>query len=388
MRRWITCSAVLFGLVFTLPHSAPACSLCDSALKSQTPLRQELEAARLVLYGTVANPQFNKKPGSPPGSGSTEFYLLHVVRNDPALGSRSKLEIPRYLPVLDPKNPPKYLVFCSVKDGEINPYHGRQVESDAVLAYLNGVLGIIGKDRNQQLAFFFKYLDNPDKTISADAFLEFARCNDLEIGEVAKHLPADKLRQFLQDPKTPTERLGLYAFMLGAGGNDKDAAALLRNMIENPNDRTAGAMDGLLSGYIHMRPREGWDLAAAILGDSKKPFSQRFAVSRTLRFYHAWKPVESKNEVLRCLAVMIDDGQIADMAIEDLREWKMWDLTKQVLALYGKPSHNSPIAQRNIVRYALCCPLPESQQFVAKVRQQDPELVRDLEEGLEFEKGK
>jgi hypothetical protein len=388
MWRWIGCFAVLFGLLFTIPCPAPACSLCDAALKSQSTLRSELETAKLVLYGTIANPQFNKKPGSAPGSGSTEFHIRKTIKNDPVLGGRAMIEISRYLPVLDPKNPPKYLVFCLVKDGQIDPYYGKPVDSETVLEYLGGVAGISGKERIGQLTFFFKYLDHTDKVISADAFLEFARCNDKEIGDVARHLPADKLRQFLQDPKTPTERLALYAFLLGAGNNDKEAAALLRQMIENPNDRTAGALDGLLSGYIHLKPREGWDLTAAILGDSKKPFSQRFAVSRTLRFYQAWKPAESKNDILRCLAVMIGDGQIADMAIEDLRQWKMWDLTKLVLAQYGKPSHNSPIAQRNIVRYALCCPLKEAQQFVAMVRQQDPDTVRDLEEGLEFDKGK
>jgi len=53
-----------------------------------------------------------------------------------------------------------------------------------------------------------------------------------------------------------------------------------------------------------------------------------------------------------------------------------------VLAQYGKPSHNAPITKRNIIRYALCCPLPEARQFVDSVRRQDPNIVRDLEEGL------
>lgn len=387
MRRWIPYGVLLVGLVLTLPRSAPACSLCDAALKSQTTLRQEFETANLVLYGTIGNAQWSKKPGSAPGSGSTDLHVLKTLKYDKAFGNRTDLEIPRYLPIVDPKNPPKYLVFCAVQGGKINPYHGRQIDSEAVLAYLGGLTKVIGKDRGEQLTFFFQYVDNADKTISADAFLEFARCNDQEVGEVARHLPAARLRELLLDPKTPTERLGLYAFMLGAGGNDKEAATLLRQMIENPSDRTAGALDGLLSGYIHLKPREGWDLAAAILADGKKPFSQRFAVSRTLRFYHAWKPAETKGEIERCLAVMLKDGQIADMAIEDLRQWKMWDFTGEILGLYGKASHNSPIAQRNIIRYALCCPLPQAQQFVASVRKQDPETVRELEEGLEFDKG-
>jgi hypothetical protein len=383
----MTCLALAAGVAFSLPHPSPACSLCDSSFRTQTTVRQELETAKAVLYGTITNPQFNKKPGSPPGSGTTEFQVQRIIKNDPVLAGRNKLEIPKYLPVLDPQNPPKYLMFFSVTGGDLFAYHGRQVEP-TVLPYLDAVSKLAGQDRIRQLTFYFQHLDDADKVVSGDAFLEFARCTDQEIGDVAKHLPAARLRQFLQDPKTPTERLGLFAFLLGAGGNDKEAAQLLRAMIENPSDRTATALDGLLSGYIHLEPKAGWDLAAAILGDAKKPFNQRFAASRTLRFYHAWKPAESRAEVLRCMAVMLRDGQIADLAIEDLREWKMWDLTTEVLGLYGKASHNSPIAQRKVVRYALCCPQAEAQKFVAQVRQQDPELVRDLEEGLEFDKGK
>jgi hypothetical protein len=385
----MTCAAAaLLVAGITLPCPAPACSLCDSSLRAQNTFREDMAQAKIVLYGTIANPQFNKKPGAPPGSGTTEFHVLRPLKDDPARAGRKQMELSKYLPVPDPKNPPALVVFFDLKDGQLNPYHGRFVKSEAVLPYLAGVLEFQAKDRTQQLQFYFKYLDDADSVISHDAYLEFARCSDEEVGSIAKHLPADKLKALLQDPKTPTERLGLYAFLLGASGSGKEAAALLRGMIEQPTNRTESALDGLLGGYIHLQPREGWDLAAAILANPKKPLTQRFAVARTLRFYHAWKPAESKQEIERCLAVMLPDGDIADIAIDDLRQWKMWDLTQQVLAQFGKPSHDSPLARRGIVRYALCCPQPAAQQFIARLRQQDPDLVRDVEESLEFDKGK
>ncbi len=385
MRRgMILCLAVT--CIALAPAAAEACSLCDATFRSRTTFRQEMGEAKIVLYGTLSNPQFTKKTGA--GSGTTDFTIARVIKEDPALGNRRMLELNKYLPVLDPKDPPKYLVFCSVIKGEVYAYGGRQVRSDAVLTYLDSLKALAGKDRVTQLQHFFKYLDHPDATISEDAFLEFARCDDKEVADIAKHLPADKLRRLLEDPKTPTERLGLYAFLLGSGGNDKQAAVLLRKMIEDANDRTGHALDGLLSGYIHLEPKAGWDLAVAILADSKKPFNQRFAVTRTLRFYHAWKPAESRKDILRCLAVMLPDGDIADQAVEELRQWKMWDLTTEVLALYGKDSHDSPLAKRSIVRYALCCPEPAAQKFVAAVRAQNPEMVREQEEILEIEKGK
>ena len=74
---------------------------------------------------------------------------------------------------------------------------GRLAKSDALIAYLNGIQGLAGKDRTQQLLHFFKYLDNADDSIARDAFLEFAQCNDKEIGDIAKHLPAEQLRKLL-----------------------------------------------------------------------------------------------------------------------------------------------------------------------------------------------
>ena len=90
--------------------------------------------------------------------------------------------------------------------------------------------------------------------------------------------------------------------------------------------------------------------------------------------------------MLHCLSVMLKDGEIGDLAIDDLRQWQMWDLTKEILAVYEKPSHASPIARNNIIRYALCCTQPEAERFVAALSKRDPELVAQVRESLESEK--
>ena len=77
---------------------------------------------------------------------------------------------------------------------------------------------------------------------------------------------------------------------------------------------------------------------------------------------------------------------MADLAVEDLRRWGLWELTPKVLAQYGKPTHSSPIVRRSIVRYALCCPNPEARRFVETTRQQQRELVEDVEDSLQFER--
>src|SRR5437773_2034159 len=117
MMRWTICCAALALLAAALPCPTTACSLCDSSLRARNTLREELEQAKVALYCTVANPQFNKKPGAPPGSGTTEFHLLRPVLDDAARGNKNTFEIGKYLPVPDPADPPKFILFCSAKNG-------------------------------------------------------------------------------------------------------------------------------------------------------------------------------------------------------------------------------------------------------------------------------
>ena len=135
-------------------------------------------------------------------------------------------------------------------------------------------------------------------------------------------------------------------------------------------------MDGLLAGYIQLQPKDGWNLAYKLVADPKQQFGVRFAVARTLRFYHGWQPKESRAQVLYAMSLMIPDGDVADLAIEDLRQWQTWDLSKLVFAQYGRPSHSAPILKNAIVRYALCCPQPEARDFVDSVRRREPDSPR------------
>ena len=122
------------------------------------------------------------------------------------------------------------------------------------------------------------------------------------------------------------------------------------------------------------------------LKDANKPFTQRYAVLRSLRFFHGWKPQETNREVTRGLGMAVEQGDVADLAVEDLRRSENWDLTAAVLAQFSKKSHGAPIVQRSIVRYALNCPKPEAKTFIDAVRTQDAGMVKDGEEKLQFEK--
>ena len=46
---------------------------------------------------------------------------------------------------------------------------------------------------------------------------------------------------------------------------------------------------------------------------------------------------------MTAFAAILPQEDIADLAVGDLRHWKIWDLTTQVVALYGQKSHDAPL---------------------------------------------
>jgi hypothetical protein len=387
MKQPMTQRNLILGLILVILAPLPllACSLCGS-VRSQDTLGEELERAKLVVYGRAVSSELFSHEGATPGSGRTELQIDRVLKNDPLLGNNKGLILGRWLPVQDRKNPPRYLVFCSADKGQLDAYLGREVRSDAVLAYLEGAGKARSQGRVQALQYYFNHLDSSDEMIAGDAFLEFARANDQEVDQVRRSLKPDKIRALLQNPGTKPEFLGLLAFLLGGCGEARDADYLL-SLLQRNDESSRKARDGVLAGYLSLKPREGWELLRSHVGDgSKAIIPDRLCAINAVRFCYTLKMGEYRQGALRCLEAMVPDGDAADFAVEDLRKWQIWDLTPLVLAQYHKKSHAVPIIRRAIVRYALSCPQAEARQFLDRIRAQDHEMIRQVEEGLQFEK--
>jgi hypothetical protein len=87
------------------------------------------------------------------------------------------------------------------------------------------------------------------------------------------------------------------------------------------------------------------------------------------------------------MKTILNQGELADIAIEEMRTWKIWDHTDQIIKLYNMKGFDAPIVQRSILRYALSCPeTPSSKAFVAERRKQEADLVKEVEEGLWLER--
>ncbi len=366
--------ALLAVAVLGTAVPASACDLCPAL---SPPLSWEMAQAPMVIFGGITSARL----GTDGFNGTSDLRIEAVLKDHDKLKGQTSITIPRYLPP-DPKV--KFLLFVDVAKEQLDPYRGLPFPSDRIVKYLKEAKPLDPKakpeDKAKRLLYFFDYLQDKEPEISADAFKEWGTASNLEVGLAADKLDAQRLRGWLADDKnTPANRLSLYAFLLGACGNEQDAE-FLKQRILTPTERSGGAIDGFLAGYIRLMPKDGWRLTLEVLKDDKRPFPQRLTVMRMLRFYYGYQPEQAKDWVLLCCKEMLNQPDIADIAIDQLRGWKLWDLTDQVLALWKDAK--APITKRVLVRYALLCPLNQAKEFVNKVRIEDPKLVEDVEEGL------
>ena len=188
------------------------------------------------------------------------------------------------------------LVFCDVFKGKLDWYAGRSVNGDGeIVNYLEGTLAVKDKDMPTRLRFFFKYLDSKDPEVSGDAYKEFAYADYKDYLVMAKEVPAEKVAKWLADPDTPQNRYGLYASMLGHCGTEAHAKTL-RQLLDDPQRRVASGVDGVLAGYIMLKPAEGGEYVRGLLKDASKEFMLRYAALRAIRFFREFRSGHSRAE--------------------------------------------------------------------------------------------
>jgi hypothetical protein len=364
------------GTLLAVPKAC-GCPFCS--MQGQT-LTTEINQASMVLYGTLENATNENAMGE----GTTDLKIEAVVKKHDILAGQKTIKLARYLPPREKGE--KYLIFCDVFKGKIDPYRGFPVKPKSnIVKYLEGALKCKDKKIGERLRFFFDYLEDDELEVKNDAYKEFAIADYKDYREMAKDLPADKIAGWLENKDTPSYRHGLYASLLGHCGKPKHAEVLLKLLVDTERRVTTG-VDGLLAGYVLLKPKEGWEFLVGVLSNQKKEFPTRYAALRAARFFYDMRSdVVSKKDVIAAVAHLLDQGDAADLAIEDFRRWKVWDQCDKILSLRKLESHDLPIIRRCILRYALCCPSPAAVAYVKAERSRDAEAVNDAEELLKLD---
>jgi hypothetical protein len=363
------------------PAFARACPFCQGA--DGKTLTAEAGEASLILYGKLSNARLDPKDAY---AGQTDLEIEVVVKSHEILAGRKVITLPRYLP---PDKDYKFLVFCDVYKGQLDPYRGEPVKADSRIAsYLKGALAVKDKDAPTRLKYFFDYLEDKEAVISSDAFKEFGVADYKDYRTVAEKLPADTIARWLADPNISVTRLGLYASMLGHCGKPEHAKQL-RTFLDSPQWRVASGTDGVMAGYVLLQPKEGWKYITDVMRDAKLDFNVRYSALRAARFFHDYRPdVVPNADLTDGVVVLLDQKDIADLAIEDLRKWNCWSVADRVLELYGRESHDASIIRRSILRYALSCPPSAGSKvndFLTARRKDSGKLLDEVQELLNLE---
>jgi hypothetical protein len=375
----------LVAAMVAVPSGASACPFCPSA--GQT-LLGEVNQAHMIVFGTLSNAQRDPNEF---GKGTTDLDIEVVVKDHDFLKGKKKITLPRYVPP-DPTKKTKHLIFCEIYKGELDPYRGEAVAPDSQIAtYLKGAIDLKDKDTPTRLAYFFRHFDAGDWAVSGDAFQEFSNAEYKDVRVAASKFDPQQVLKMLKDPNTSKARLGLLGLIFGHCAKGDEQAKALRALIDDPDVRQATGLDGLLAGYVLLDSKNGLAYLAGIIKDPKVDFLVRYAALRCLRFLWEYREdTLKKPEIVATIQPLLEQPDIVDLAIEDLRKWEQWDLAPKVIGLFDKPTHEASIIQRSIIKYALSAPMNNSScgDFVSKLRadEKQAERVRDLEQLLELEK--
>ncbi|MEZ6140151.1 MAG: hypothetical protein R3B84_06225 [Zavarzinella sp.] len=374
MRSWLIALLLLLGesrIIF-------GCSYCDPAFRNRRTIREDAVTCRAVVIGYLDNPQIIAE------KGSTDLVLTKVLKAHEGVTDKRTITLPKWIP-FDPKAPPIFLVFIDQYEGKIDPFRGEPLSKNSSVEYLQEVIASNSKDSVARLEICFRYLDHPDKTIAQDAFLEFAKSSDGDVIKAAKRFDLKKLRSMLLNKETPNERLSLYAFLLGQVGTKEDVQ-LLEHLLERSSTRTTAMLTGALAALIQLDANRGWQVTQTMLQESQRPYEDILAILSMMRYTKNFHEKEYQEQLTRTSLLVLSRSDLADIIIEDLRNWKYWNHTELILRKYGQQDYQSPIVKSAIIRYALSCPEPLAVQFVKKVQAQEPELVAEISQLLKLEK--
>ncbi|MHC4875703.1 MAG: hypothetical protein ACYTGL_04340 [Planctomycetota bacterium] len=399
--RSIFTTALIATLTITMAVApAMSCPFCSAPSLTLAEQLAQADAAVLVQWADGTKP-------TEKSAGSTVYEIKQIVRNHKStLKVGERITLPRYRAS---KIGDLFMLMGS--KGTVIEWGSPLEVSEASFNYI-ALAPAPETPTAKRLAYYLKFLEYPDSLVANDAYGEFANAPYEDITQLADQMPREKIRKWATSPDTPATRLGLYGLLIGLCGNDDDATAIEKRIVEETEDFRLG-IDGMMSGYLLLRGNDGLEVIEKTkLKNASVPFSETYAAMQALRFM--WKYAEGRIEPERLrqsMRILLDRPELADLVIADLARWNDWAVQDRLMALYRRTQepakktadgdetpdpYNIPSVKRAIVRYMLVSSkdapedvagqeteLPEhvakGRKYVDELRKLDPKTVQQAE---------
>lgn len=237
----------------------------------------------------------------------------------------------------------------------------------------------------ERLVWFAGRLEHPDRLIAEDAFTEFGLAPFTAVRAVAGSFAADKLAGWVVDPGIDQRRRGFYGLALGmVAARERDSVArdrllaILRGAIERPATDVRAGFDGLLGGLLVAEGSDGltWVIGRGLCGPQTRAGDARHTLA-ALRF--AWEHLPEtlpRDAVARATGRLVDNPVVAADAVIDLARYQSWDAVDRVAGLWAGLGSDDPLIRRAVAGYLAACPLPAARAHLDRLRQADPDRLR------------
>ncbi len=369
-------------------HACPFCPPTDATLSEKL---AQSEAACVVKF-------LSSVDGEELSMQKTTFEVLKQVRPSDSYKPSAKIEIPIGV---TGKPGDLFLLMGQLKNDEME--WGLPIEMDELGREEKYLRSAPSQESPpvERLAYFLKFLDDNNNTISTDAFSEFAKSKFEDVEQLAPQISRAKVRAWLEDPNPQLiVRRAFYGMLLGLCGNDADAEFLKQKIQAMDANNNRIGVEGLMGGYLLLRGNSGLqsmieqkiDSLPTTLSNDDPRLSDLNGFRMTLSFLWDYRRGQFGEEPLRAaMRRFLDRPELADLAVKDLARWKDWKPLDQLIAAYGREPWDSRSAKEKIVAYALSCrkdipagagaKLPEhaakAQSFLDSL---DPEFVQSVKQ--------
>lgn len=376
---FILCSLLLVLNVTTLE----ACPFCPGP---STTLSRQLELADVAILGQWSSARagtFQKK-------GQTSFVISEVLHQPPKSNLKvgDQITLSRHY-----GGKPDELFFLTGARGISLHWNEPVTLTSAGIHYLKQAPSY-KMETSHRLRYFLNYLEHPDQIIANDAFAEFANAPFEAVTPLAKDLPREKLRSWLENENTPVPRLGLYGLLLGLCGQESDIQ-FMETKIQLPAQEIRVGIGGLMSGYLLLTGAAGLDkIDETKFKDKTAAFSETFAAMQALSFMWTFgKDKIEKRRLNQSMRLLLERPELADLVIANLARWEDWTVMDRMAELYAAKDYNVRSIKKAIIRYFLVASLVpptnaggndvetsrKARQFLELLRLTDPQTVQSAE---------
>ena len=247
----------------------------------------------------------------------------------------------------------------------------------------------------QRLPYYLGFLENPDPLLSIDAWAEFANATYEDVKAVKDQMPREQLRQWIADPTTTPERLGLYGMMLGLCGNADDAAFLEKQIGAVPptgrDDKKffRYGTDGLMGGYLLLTGEDGVAFLEQTRLRPDVPADSVYAAVQAIQFVWSYESsLIPQSRLKSSMRRLLSNSDQRILTITNLARWQDWECWPELEQIFTNECADDRATQRAIVQFAEECRKATSadgsvlevaslaDKFLTQAELEHPELFR------------